>query len=201
MGRAHHCSSGAPGAPNFSREAESHHPSLQVLHPVSMAGRISMRRTKWERKQSASFQTPESFQASDIHDETALPTCPWAGLDIQGAAHPSFLLATVAPGYFLSFLVSQASSSGKASRARDWASNPGYLTQGSGLGPVSNLAGPQPQLALYLTCVVADRTICHPCFLHLSPPHLPQVNTAGVNILTLGPQGRHYPGPLGALIS
>lgn len=142
------------------------------LHPVSMAERISMRRTEWERKQSPLFRTPEngSFQASGICDETTLPTCPWAGLDIAGCC-----LSLLPPCHLRPQGASVASA---------------YLTQGSGLGARPDPAGTSHS-CLYPTCVVADRTICHPCFLYLSPPHLPRMNTAGVRTLTLGPQGRH----------
>lgn len=69
------------------------------------------------------------------------------------------------------------------------------------MGPLSDAAGTQPQLSLYLARVLADRTICHPCFLHLSLPHLPHVNAAGINMLPLGPQGRCHPSSRSSVLS
>lgn len=178
----------------FLVKQRAHHLSPPDLDPGPSSPSVNGRENQYEEGQVGKeaitliLDPRKSFQDSSIHDETTLPTCPWAGLDIAECC--------------LSFLppVTQ--------EPREWTSNPGtsvastsYLTQSNGPGPRPDPAGTQPQLPLHLTCVVADRTICHPCFLHLSPPHLPHVNTAGVNTLTLGPQSRHHPGPPGAPVS
>lgn len=72
--------SGARGTHGFYFKTESL--SLQVftqafLHRVSMSGKISMRRAKWERKQCALIPDPrKGCRASGIQDGTALPTRP-----------------------------------------------------------------------------------------------------------------------------
>lgn len=180
-------SSGAPGAPSFSYEAEipSSLPSRFGSRPFFSIFSVNGRENQYEEDQvgkEAITHTPDprkSLQASGIHDETSLPTCPWAALDTVGCC--------------LSLLPHCHSGAlGVASNPGTSVASTSYLTQDNGLGARPDPAGTQTQLPLYLTCVVADRTICHPCFLHLSPPHLPHVNTAGVNTLTLGPQGRHH---------
>lgn len=85
--------SSAPGTLSFSLEAESLLSFQALLHPESMARRASVRRAKWERKQSTLTPDPKrSCLANDSQDVTALPTDPWAGLDIaeRGLVPPCY---------------------------------------------------------------------------------------------------------------
>lgn len=115
---------------------------------------------------------------------------------------PSLLLATVAIRSVLSSQVSHASSSGKARHQdpREWTSNLGasvtsasFLTQGHRLGPLPGAAGTQLQPSLPHQCFSWSDYLSS-LFLTPVSARLPRVNTAGINMLTLGPQGRYHPG-------
>lgn len=74
---------------------------------------------------------------------------------------------------------------------------PPPVCQGGPLGPLPGPAGAQPQVPLCLTCFLVNPRIRHPCFLHLSPSHLPHCKYCSINMLTLVPR-MGTSGPLGS---
>lgn len=74
---------------------------------------------------------------------------------------------------------------------------PPPVCQGGPLGPLPGPAGAQPQVPLCLTCFLVNPRIRHPCFLHLSPSHLPHCKYCSISMLTLVPR-MGTSGPLGS---